>query len=151
MGAQSTISYQGITFPIHWLLQAILSNAHFNSYFTPTCASCSTTYAAPGVVSVRGESTMAICRRCHGKMSMSHRDIVSYTKSLNTYCYRHLGNSGGYTLLMMPPLAQHCESLRLSSYRSALLQVRTSFPDSDPIATRMVASEIDTSNSFRTD
>lgn len=41
------------------------------SNFLPTCAECSTTYASPGVVSVRGESSsMAVCRECHRKMSM---------------------------------------------------------------------------------
>jgi hypothetical protein len=41
------------------------------SYFTPTCTECSTPHPAPGVVSVRGESTMAICRECHKRMSMA--------------------------------------------------------------------------------
>ena len=41
------------------------------SNFIPTCSECSTVYPAPGVVSVRGESTMTICRICHRKMSMS--------------------------------------------------------------------------------
>ena len=40
------------------------------SNFLPTCSECSTTYASPGVVSVRGESLMAVCRECHRKMSM---------------------------------------------------------------------------------
>lgn len=40
------------------------------SNFIPTCAECSTSHPAPGVVSVRGESTMAICRECHKRMSM---------------------------------------------------------------------------------
>ena len=41
------------------------------SNFLPTCSECSTTYASPGVVSVRGESSsMAVCRECHRKMSM---------------------------------------------------------------------------------
>ncbi|KAJ5669622.1 hypothetical protein N7462_010692 [Penicillium macrosclerotiorum] len=38
------------------------------SNFIPTCAECSTTYHAPGVSAVRGESAMAICRHCHRKM-----------------------------------------------------------------------------------
>ena len=40
------------------------------SNFVPTCSECSTTYASSGVVSVRGESSMAVCRECHRKMSM---------------------------------------------------------------------------------
>lgn len=39
------------------------------SNFLPTCSECSTTHPSPGVVSVRGESSMAICRECHRKMS----------------------------------------------------------------------------------
>lgn len=39
------------------------------SNFIPTCSECSTSYPAPGVVSVRGESSMTICRECHRKMS----------------------------------------------------------------------------------
>ncbi|KAJ5168668.1 uncharacterized protein N7482_004262 [Penicillium canariense] len=38
------------------------------SNFIPTCSDCSTTYHAPGVSAVRGESAMAICRHCHRKM-----------------------------------------------------------------------------------
>ncbi|KIW04412.1 hypothetical protein, variant [Verruconis gallopava] len=39
------------------------------SNFIPTCSQCSTASPQPGVSSVRGESTMAVCRRCHGKMT----------------------------------------------------------------------------------
>ncbi|KAL4922287.1 hypothetical protein BDW62DRAFT_50814 [Aspergillus aurantiobrunneus] len=38
------------------------------SGFIPTCAECSTTFPAPGVVAVRAESAMANCRQCHRKM-----------------------------------------------------------------------------------
>lgn len=40
-----------------------------NSNFGPTCSECSTQYPAPGVVAVRGDTAMAICRECHTKMS----------------------------------------------------------------------------------
>ena len=40
------------------------------STFLPTCSHCSTTHPTPGVVSVRGASTMAICRECHAKMTL---------------------------------------------------------------------------------
>jgi hypothetical protein len=43
----------------------------FCSNFTPTCSECSTSHPAPGIVSVRGESTMAMCRECHKRMSQS--------------------------------------------------------------------------------
>ena len=41
------------------------------STFVPTCSECSTAYTTPGCVSVRGDSTMAVCRECHHKMSES--------------------------------------------------------------------------------
>ena len=43
--------------------------ADLSSNFVPTCSECSTPYPAPGLVSVRGESSMAMCRECHRKMS----------------------------------------------------------------------------------
>ena len=49
------------------------------SNFLPTCSECSTTYASPGVVSVRGESSMAVCRECHRKMSMSQPKLIMVT------------------------------------------------------------------------
>ena len=48
------------------------------SNFLPTCSECSTTYAFPGVVSIRGESSMAVCRECHRKMSMPQRQIFHH-------------------------------------------------------------------------
>ncbi|KAF1984903.1 hypothetical protein K402DRAFT_395274 [Aulographum hederae CBS 113979] len=39
------------------------------SNFIPTCSDCSTPFPAPGLVSVRGESSMASCRECHQRMS----------------------------------------------------------------------------------
>ncbi|KAK5108429.1 hypothetical protein LTR62_008316 [Meristemomyces frigidus] len=39
------------------------------SNFIPTCAECSTAYPAPGVVAVRGDSSFAVCRECHRKMT----------------------------------------------------------------------------------
>ncbi|KAE8374616.1 hypothetical protein BDV26DRAFT_284145 [Aspergillus bertholletiae] len=38
------------------------------SSFIPTCAECSSSFPAPGVVAVRGESASASCRECHRKM-----------------------------------------------------------------------------------
>ncbi|KAE8328644.1 hypothetical protein BDV39DRAFT_173778 [Aspergillus sergii] len=38
------------------------------SSFIPTCAECSSSFPAPGVVAVRGESASASCRQCHRKM-----------------------------------------------------------------------------------
>jgi len=38
------------------------------SHFVPTCSECSTSFPAPGVVAVRGESAMANCRECHRRM-----------------------------------------------------------------------------------
>jgi uncharacterized CHY-type Zn-finger protein len=45
------------------------------SYFLPTCTECSTPVPQPGVVSVRGESTMAICRECHKRISFRIPEI----------------------------------------------------------------------------
>ncbi|KAL6714469.1 hypothetical protein ACLMJK_007893 [Lecanora helva] len=45
------------------------------STFLPTCSSCSTPHPAPGVVSVRGESTMAICLTCHKKLTFKLPDV----------------------------------------------------------------------------
>ncbi|TVY23328.1 Uncharacterized protein LHYA1_G007210, partial [Lachnellula hyalina] len=39
------------------------------STFIPTCSQCSTAYPAPGIVSVRGDTTSNICRECHQKFS----------------------------------------------------------------------------------
>ncbi|KZF22508.1 hypothetical protein L228DRAFT_260691 [Xylona heveae TC161] len=44
------------------------------STFVPTCAECSSAYTA-GVVAVRGDSAMAICRECHRKMSFKMPEI----------------------------------------------------------------------------
>ncbi|KAI7152658.1 hypothetical protein KC349_g8848 [Hortaea werneckii] len=40
------------------------------SNFTPTCAECSTPFPAPGIIAVRGDSAMTICRECHKKMTL---------------------------------------------------------------------------------
>jgi hypothetical protein len=50
--------------------------AYERSYFTPTCTECSMPHPPPGVVSVRGESTLAICRECHKRMSTSSCTVV---------------------------------------------------------------------------
>jgi hypothetical protein len=40
------------------------------SNFIPTCAECSTAHPLPGIVSVRGESSVpTFCRECHHRMS----------------------------------------------------------------------------------
>ena len=45
------------------------------SNFLPTCSQCSSTHPDPGVVSVRGASTMAICRECHARMTFKIPEI----------------------------------------------------------------------------
>jgi uncharacterized CHY-type Zn-finger protein len=45
------------------------------SHFQPTCSECSTTFAKPGVVSVRGETSMAVCRECHKKMTFKLPEV----------------------------------------------------------------------------
>ncbi|RMD43411.1 hypothetical protein DV735_g1747, partial [Chaetothyriales sp. CBS 134920] len=39
------------------------------SVFLPTCSYCSTTAVLPGVVAVRGDTSLSVCRTCHQKMS----------------------------------------------------------------------------------
>ena len=39
------------------------------SNFIPTCSECSTSHPPPGIVSVRGESSIIVCRECHHRMS----------------------------------------------------------------------------------
>lgn len=46
-----------------------------NSNFTPTCSTCSTIYPAPGIVSIRSETTTNICRDCHSKFTFSIPNI----------------------------------------------------------------------------
>ncbi|KAI6850021.1 hypothetical protein KC352_g5324 [Hortaea werneckii] len=45
------------------------------SNFLPTCAECSTQFPAPGIVAVRGDSAMTICRECHKKMTLRISDL----------------------------------------------------------------------------
>ena len=44
------------------------------SNFRPTCSECSTAYATP-VTSVRGETTLTICRSCHRKMTFKIPEV----------------------------------------------------------------------------
>lgn len=46
-----------------------INTANSSSTFIPTCSQCSTAYPAPGIVSVRGETTSNICRECHQKFT----------------------------------------------------------------------------------
>ena len=40
------------------------------SMFVPTCSECSTRFASPpGVMAVRGDTTLSVCRECHQKMT----------------------------------------------------------------------------------
>jgi len=45
------------------------------SHFIPTCSECSTPHTGPGIISVRAEPTMAICRGCHQRMSFKIPEI----------------------------------------------------------------------------
>ena len=46
------------------------------STFTPTCSECSTTYPTPpGVISVRGDTTLTVCRSCHRKMTFKIPEV----------------------------------------------------------------------------
>ncbi|KAH7119695.1 CHY zinc finger domain protein [Dendryphion nanum] len=54
------------------------------SSFIPTCAECSTTYPRTGVMSVRGDSSMAFCRECHRKMTFGLPEIKFLRVSAKT-------------------------------------------------------------------
>ncbi|EXJ61393.1 uncharacterized protein A1O5_11707 [Cladophialophora psammophila CBS 110553] len=46
------------------------------SVFQPTCASCSTTFPVPpGMVSVRGDTPIQVCRSCHAKMTFTIHEV----------------------------------------------------------------------------
>jgi uncharacterized CHY-type Zn-finger protein len=45
------------------------------STFIPTCSECSRDSSAPGVVSVRGNTTLARCQECHHKMSVKVPEV----------------------------------------------------------------------------
>jgi uncharacterized CHY-type Zn-finger protein len=51
------------------------SSADLSSQFIPTCAQCTTPVSAPGLVAYRSQSTMAICRDCHQRMSFKFPDV----------------------------------------------------------------------------
>jgi hypothetical protein len=54
------------------------------SFFKPTCSECSTPFPAPGVNSVRGDSSLAICRECHKRLSFKIPDIKFLQVSATT-------------------------------------------------------------------
>ncbi|EKG12866.1 Zinc finger CHY-type protein, partial [Macrophomina phaseolina MS6] len=54
------------------------------SNFLPSCSGCSTQYANPGVVAVRGDSSMAICRECHKKMTFKIAEVKFLLVSAST-------------------------------------------------------------------
>lgn len=46
------------------------------SVFQPTCSSCSSTFPTPpGMVSVRGDKPIQVCRSCHAKMSFTIPEV----------------------------------------------------------------------------
>jgi len=45
------------------------------SHFVPTCSECSTAFPAPGVIAVRGDSALAMCRECHKKMTFKLPEV----------------------------------------------------------------------------
>ncbi|KAK3402290.1 hypothetical protein B0T20DRAFT_347117 [Sordaria brevicollis] len=51
------------------------------SSFIPTCGRCSTSYPAPGFVSVRGETTTNVCRECHARFTFKIPDVKFLTYS----------------------------------------------------------------------
>ncbi|EXJ89551.1 hypothetical protein A1O3_02618 [Capronia epimyces CBS 606.96] len=46
------------------------------SVFQPTCSSCSTTFPVPpGMISVRGDTPIQVCRACHAKMTFTIPEV----------------------------------------------------------------------------
>lgn len=46
------------------------------SVFQPTCSSCSTTFPVPpGMMSVRGDTPIQVCRSCHAKMTFTIHEV----------------------------------------------------------------------------
>jgi uncharacterized CHY-type Zn-finger protein len=46
------------------------------SVFQPTCSSCSTAFPVPpGVISVRGDTPVQVCRSCHAKMTFTIHEV----------------------------------------------------------------------------
>lgn len=46
------------------------------STFQPTCSSCSTTFPTPpGMISVRGDTPIQVCRSCHAKMTFTIPEV----------------------------------------------------------------------------
>ncbi|KAL2404413.1 hypothetical protein ABEF93_004377 [Exophiala dermatitidis] len=46
------------------------------STFQPTCSSCSTTFPVPpGMISVRGDTPIQVCRACHAKMTFTIPEV----------------------------------------------------------------------------
>ncbi|KAJ4561003.1 hypothetical protein HRR79_007565 [Exophiala dermatitidis] len=46
------------------------------STFQPTCSSCSTTFPVPpGMISVRGDTPIQVCRACHAKMTFTITEV----------------------------------------------------------------------------
>ncbi|RDL37111.1 Uncharacterized protein BP5553_04544 [Venustampulla echinocandica] len=60
------------------------------STFIPTCAQCSTAYPAPGLISVRGETTTNVCRECHHKLTFK----IPQTKFLRISSADRLPSAG---------------------------------------------------------
>ncbi|KAF2837538.1 hypothetical protein M501DRAFT_977802 [Patellaria atrata CBS 101060] len=73
------------------------------STFTPTCSECSTPYSDPGVVSVRGESAIAICRECHRKMTFRIPEVkflrvnTATVRAINTVLRKKVKEKLGIT------------------------------------------------------
>ncbi|KAI9733973.1 MAG: hypothetical protein M1834_002630 [Cirrosporium novae-zelandiae] len=45
------------------------------STFLPTCSTCSTTLPSPGIVSVRGDTSLSLCHGCHAKLTLTLPDL----------------------------------------------------------------------------
>ncbi|OAG35399.1 hypothetical protein AYO21_10409 [Fonsecaea monophora] len=74
------------------------------SVFQPTCASCSTTFPVPpGMVSVRGDTPIQVCRACHAKMTFTIHEV------------KFLRASSAFASGALPPRRPKKENLGISA------------------------------------
>lgn len=91
------------------------------STFQPTCANCSTTFPTPpGMISVRGDTPIQVCRSCHMKMSFKFPEAKFLRLALETSSdlplrktkRENLGVTSGTPLALNGTCAHYAHSYR---------------------------------------
>ncbi|EXJ95498.1 hypothetical protein A1O1_00620 [Capronia coronata CBS 617.96] len=77
-----TLSYTSSPLHAHWVRAGTVELTGCTiadllpSTFQPTCSSCSTTFPVPpGMISVRGDTPIQVCRACHAKMTFTIPEV----------------------------------------------------------------------------